>query len=264
MPRRTRRTIIQDDDAPNEDLNHPSDAPNEDLHHPSDADDDDDDMGAQPQQAGLFKLDSVLKQVVPLTLTNFDDWKASIQDLAYARDWPEDLLDHKSADELNEDDNDQAQAQASPLHKEAYLVLLYSVPRHLSYLYEGVPRGDANGIWKRLHARFQQSTITNTGVSMAKFWTLTMESEGLPVDRFIAKIRRTASMLKAMGREVRPEECTAVMLKGLLREFHAVRTSLRRDDPTQFEAIVITVRVNIIKVIFVVFSISKFIKFTNS
>ena len=198
------------------------------------ADDRADDAQAPAVSAVHFKLDTLVKNVVQLNLKNFHEWKTSIERVAFFRDWPANFLNHQADpwDGVLERD-----INTRKLRKEAYFVLVCSIPQDLQYIIEGVRQGDANGIWTRLHTRFQQPTTTHTGMKMADFWSMTMESENLPVDRFISKIRQGALSLKSMGREPSAADCSSVLLKGLLPEFHAIRTALRQANPANFEDI---------------------------
>ena len=185
---------------------------------------------------GPFKLGDLLKQVVPLEVrpVNFEDWKSSIQDLAYVRSWNNTLLDITAGDWDGQPGDD---AALIAQRKEAYCVMLFSIKQKLRYLIEGHRRGDANGIWKMLHKRFQPTTTSNTGAAISEFWNMSMEKQQVPVDKFIALIRRAAKALASMGKPVTPSDCTSVLLRGLLKDFHAIRTTLRKQDHNDFEAI---------------------------
>ena len=61
-----------------------------------------------------------------------------------------------------------------------------------------------------------------------------MASTGLPVDRFISKIRQEAKNLREVGKRIDDEEMSSVLLMGLSDDFHVISTRLQEEDQDNF------------------------------
>ena len=73
---------------------------------------------------------------------------------------------------------------------------------------------------------------------MKTFWGLSMESTGLPVDRFIARIRQEAKSLREAGKTIEEEDMSSlsVLLMGLSSQLHVVASRLQEQKSVRVEA----------------------------
>ena len=193
--------------------------------------------GARSAASGIapsepkVKVDTLLKTIaVKLTgADKFETWRKSMINIAQWREWPDELLD------INADKWDGTMSQA---RKEAYLVLNATIDESLKYLLEGVKFGDVEQAWRELCNRFNDLTTDhNQGRKIREFWGLTMETTGLPVDRFISKIREVAKSLRESGRAIPEKDMCSVLLMGLLKDFHVVADALQNKKNVNFTTI---------------------------
>ena len=175
---------------------------------------------------GFSKMDYLLKNVVKLSLKNFHNWKTSIENLAYIREWDQDLFDLTTVWNQQEEPNRRIRAS----RREAYGVLLYSIPQELRYLIENVAQGDAKGIYKTVHHRFVVPSSRNTGVLIKEAWNTTMETTGLPADKFISELIKRTKELESLGKPFTVQEVKTLIYSGLCREFNPIVTNLELND----------------------------------
>ena len=173
------------------------------------------------------KLDTLLKsRAVKLTGTaKFEAWRKAIQEISKWRGWPTDLLAGEPS---------QWDGTVDRTREEAYLVLTVTIDESLRYLIESCEFGHVEAAWRALCGRFDKITTHQKGKSMKDFWGLSMESTGLPVDRFIALIQQEAKNLREKNKQILEEDMSSVLLMGLSPDFHVIATRLREENQDDF------------------------------
>ena len=113
-------------------------------------------------------------------------------------------------------------------------MLNFTIDESLRYLIEDVEFGHVEAAWQCLCGRFDKTTTHHKGQRMKTFWGLSMESTGLPVDRFIARIRQEAKSLREAGKTIEEEDMSSVLLMGLSSQFHVVASRLQEESQNDF------------------------------
>ena len=179
-----------------------------------------------------FKLVDLLRMSEKLSgEDNFDSWYEWIQDVRYARAWPDYYFDQTVGPWNGESDN-------SEIRKEIYCVLLVSIDKNLKYLTTGIRRGDVNRLWRVINTKFRHKSTQSVGDLTAEFWCLRMDGLGIVVDVFASQVRKKADLIRNMGDQITETQMSTVFLRGLLPEFHTIATQLRKDDLYDYDHIV--------------------------
>ena len=106
-------------------------------------------------------------KLVTLSLSNFDEYKISIYNLGYSREWPNSWSKPSFTDLKEEwDGAPDADEEKGIIRREAYLVLYNTIPRDLKYLVRKVESGDVMGLWKALFNRFLHVTTSQVSAML--------------------------------------------------------------------------------------------------
>ena len=164
--------------------------------------------------------------MVNLSLTNLDEYMMCVYNLGYSRRWPTrfsqpTIQDLKEVWNGVEDDN---------VRREAYLVLLNTIPSTLKYLVRNVRSGDVIGIWRAIMDRFFHATPDKVRLLVNEWNTLSMLTLKLPLDKFIAIIHVKATTLKRYGVSVSEEEVVQIFVSGLTKDYGWFRCHQRMNS----------------------------------
>ena len=190
----------------------------------------------EPSAGIAIKLEVLIGKVCKV-LKNEEDypaWKKGIETLARFRGWNEELLAVKTDEEVQ---NKLYRTSYGTHREEFYLAIIATVDSSLSYLIEAVDFGESEEAWHIICEKFNKATIHHKGQKMANFWKLTMENTGLPIDKFISRIKADAKVLRDHKKEVTEDEMSSVLLNGLGSDFHVIASQLQAADLTNFHNI---------------------------
>ena len=170
------------------------------------------------------------RKLVTLSLDNFTEWSESIARLGFSRMWPEEfyapstkfLSSYKWAE-----DKLISRQGWSDKRREAYIVLVNTIPKDLKYLIRKVPCGDAVGIWKTLINRFLHVTDITIRQLKNEFNDLSMKSTGLYVDEFFSHVMKKATNLRRMGVKISDHDEAVTALMGLSNDYVWIKNSYR-------------------------------------
>ena len=164
-------------------------------------------------------------KMVTLSLTNFDEYKVSIYNLGYSRKWPVKWSKPSFQDLKEEWDGEEGKDDA--IRREAYLVLLNTIPASLKYLVRQVRSGDVIGIWKAIYDRFLHVTTDQVKAMVSEWNNLSMTTLHLNVDKFVSLIVSKSQALREVGEEKSDEDEASTLLKGLSTHFDWLKNNLR-------------------------------------
>ena len=172
-------------------------------------------------------------KLVNLSLTNLDEYLVSIYNLGYSRFWPiefyQPMLKNLQSHIYYPQDED---LEKSSVRREAYLVLLNTIPPSLKYLVREVQSGDVLGIWKAIFDRFFHITPDKKRALQQEWDSLSMESLKMTIDKFVAHIYLKAGNLGRYGIHKEEQELVETFVAGLSKEFDWFRHH-RRLFPTR-------------------------------
>ena len=156
--------------------------------------------------------------MVTLALDNFDEYKRSIYNLGYSRKWPTKWA-RPTIQDLKEEWSAEVEDKEDAVRREAYLVLLNTIPPSLKYLVRQVQSGDVIGIWKALFDRFLHVTNDQVKKMINEWNNLSMSTTNLSVDKFVSLIVAKSQALKEVGESKIDEEEADTLLEGLSSQF---------------------------------------------
>jgi hypothetical protein len=163
-------------------------------------------------------------KLVNLSLTNLDEYMVCIYNLGYSRMWPT-----KFAQPTNKDLEEvwRGEVEGDNVRREAYLVLLNTIPSSLKYLVRNVQSGDVLGIWKAILDRLLHTTPDKKRSLINDWNMLSMNGLKMPLDKFVAHLYVKADTLKRYGVEVSEEEMVQVFIAGLTKDYDWFRCHQR-------------------------------------
>lgn len=162
-------------------------------------------------------------KLVNLSLTNLDDYLTSIYNLGYSRMWNQEYYQptlYNIRDQFYPVYDQDQGSQKSIVHREAYLVLLNTIPPSLKYLVREVEVGDVMGIGRRIFDRFLHITPEKKRLLQNEWNALSMDTLGMSIDKFaISHIYLKANNLKRYGIKVNEEDMVQTFVTGLSKDF---------------------------------------------
>ena len=163
-------------------------------------------------------------KLVNLSLTNLDEYMVCIYNLGYSRMWPT-----KFAQPTNKDLEEvwRGEVEGDNVRREAYLVLLNTIPSSLKYLVRNVQSGDVLGIWKAILDRLLHTTPDKKRSLINDWNMLSMNGLKMPLDKFVAHLYVKADTLKRYGVEISEEEMVQVFIAGLTKDYDWFRCHQR-------------------------------------
>ena len=167
-------------------------------------------------------------KLVNLSLSNFDEYKTSVYNLGYSRQWPTKWSKPSFQDLKEEWDGEEG--QDAVVRREAYLVLLNTIPQSLKYLVRQVRSGDVIGIWKAIHDRFLHVTTIQVKVMIDEWNNLSMAKAQVGIDRFVSLVVSKSQALREVGEEKDDAEEAATFLNGLSIQFDWLKNYVRMQD----------------------------------
>ena len=163
-------------------------------------------------------------KLVMLSLTNLDEYMVCIYNLGYSRKWPTKFSQPTSADLKEVWDGE---GEGDNVRREAYLVLLNTIPSTLKYLVRSVQSGDVLGVWKAILDRLLHTTPDKKRAMINDWNTLSMNGLKMPLDKFVAHLYTKANTLLRYGVEITESEMVQVFVAGLTKDYDWFRCHQR-------------------------------------
>ena len=172
-----------------------------------------------------------LKSLIPPLKDDFVEWKAALVNVSVMEEWGESVLD-LSFDHDEWDGVEEWNPVAKQQRMVAYQLMRLRLPEQLKYLASDgeVKMGDSRGLYKRIYDRFMYCTVGSLSAFDKKTRSMTMESEGVTLEKFQALLQQRVQLLRSKGKVVTEEEQVGILLDGLLPEFKDVATPLKLKD----------------------------------
>jgi hypothetical protein len=121
--------------------------------------------------------------------------------------------------------------------RQAYSMLITSLRDAELRLVAHLPRGDANGVWMVLLAKYERKTLSSRHFTREKLHRLKME-RGEKFDSYFARLTELEMRLKEMGAQVPADEMLFVLLEGLPPTYDFLIQALKlKEDLTLDEAV---------------------------
>ena len=184
------------------------------------------------------KISAVLQQVTKLTgRNNFLEFKKSIEDVAYTREWHADTLklgrDTQEEKALEWNGVEEQDEYVRLSRREAFVVLTSCLTDKTKHHKTAVRAGDARGLWSKLHKSYLRKAFGSRSKGISQFLQMTMENTGLAIEPYVSHITLKANELKDKGGSVDNDSKKHVLVNGLLLpEFQAKQEAIWADADT--------------------------------
>ena len=184
-------------------------------------------QGASVSRPGLEERKNLPKieysKLVPLSLSNFAEYKEAIRVLGYSRKWPSKFAEPTFKDlQQPWDPTVIEDVQEEKDRREAYLVLYQTIPTNLKYLVKNVAKGDVIGIWVVLYERFLQVTPQSLKIMRAKWENI--KQGVMPVDEFVSYVASQAKQMRMVGERISDQDEATALICGLSESFLWIQT----------------------------------------
>lgn len=181
----------------------------------------------QDSRKNLPKIE--YSKLVNLSLTNLDEYMVCIYNLGYSRMWPTRFAQPTSSDleEVWCGDGD-----GDNVRREAYLVILNTIPSSLKYLVRSVQSGDVLGLWKAILDRLLHITPDKKRTMITEWNQISMSNLKMPLDKFVSHLYVKANTLKRYGIEISDAEMLQVFVAGLTKDYDWFRCHQRMSTVT--------------------------------
>ena len=180
------------------------------------------------------KLNEYAMQLPTLTANNYHEWKQSLDDLNYFAQWDDSVLDLQDKIETPWDGAEESSDTIAKQRRMAYAVLRMKLHPDLRHLLTGLRPGDSRGIYSRISTRFLSLTTGAIQALAEELNGFTMESSGLPIEKFGYMITQKHRMLlkvnfkKKQANEQTESDAIGFLLNGVLKpEFNSISIYLK-------------------------------------
>ena len=171
-------------------------------------------------------------QLPTLTANNYHEWKQSLDDLNYFAQWDDSVLDLQDKINTPWDGIEESSDTIAKQRRMAYAVLRMKLHPDLRHLLTGLRPGDSRGIYSRISTRFLSLTTGAIQALAEELNGFTMESSGLPIEKFGYMITQKHRMLlkvkKKQANEQTESDAIGFLLNGVLKpEFNSISIYLK-------------------------------------
>jgi hypothetical protein len=164
-----------------------------------------------------------------LAVCGYEEFKASLERIAYQNDWPQWLLDK----EIAMPTANRLTTKEIIDNKNAYALVMDKAKGHLVYKTlepPAVALGDAKLAYYKLDQYFNRTSIAGRGKATREFYTITMENTATNIVQWLALVPQRRIKLLSAGGTATESDSLNQMLIGLLVEFNQISTNLQARD----------------------------------
>ena len=169
------------------------------------------------------RLDSMIEK---LTLTNFEQWEASMSMAAYVFKWQSKILEPPDLYVWCSSESETMMEEVN--RRCAYNIIYQTTKDHFSHLLDRniVKLGDATAAFKAIKSHFHRQTISAQIALTREFATMSMSSTNSNVLEFASQLRAKRKLLVAGGKTITEMEMITRFIDGLIQKFEPIKQTL--------------------------------------